>query len=95
MSTPVASQSLFGSLEFGIWILPFDWAQGGELVEPFDICYLMLGISYIQRLNIYLVILFDFFNIFVGHDTRIGPGPSNSVFYGLCLYPALCCCRAT
>ena len=57
---PVASQGLFGSLEFGIWILPFDLAQGGELVEPFDICYLMLGICYIQKLNFYLVIPFNF-----------------------------------
>ena len=46
----------FGSLEFGIWIL-------------FDICYLMLGIFYIQRLNIYLAILFDFLNVFLGHNT--------------------------
>jgi len=29
---------VFGSLELGIWILPFDLAQGGELVEPFVIC---------------------------------------------------------
>jgi hypothetical protein len=27
----------FGSLEIEIWILPFDLAQGGELVEPFII----------------------------------------------------------
>jgi hypothetical protein len=26
------------------WNLPFDWAQGGELVEPFEIWFLMLGI---------------------------------------------------
>ena len=25
-------------LEIGIWILPFDLALGGELVEPFVIC---------------------------------------------------------
>jgi len=44
-------QSVFGTLEIGIWILPFDYAQGGEsfdfaqdhepverLVEPFVIC---------------------------------------------------------
>jgi hypothetical protein len=44
-------------LEFQIWILPFDLAQGGEsfdfaqdrepverLVEPFAICNLVLGI---------------------------------------------------
>jgi len=24
-----------------IWILPFDWAQGGEPVEPFVICCLV------------------------------------------------------
>ena len=29
---------------FGHWILPFDVAQGGELVESFVICYLVLGI---------------------------------------------------
>jgi len=38
-------------LEIGIWILPFDWAQGGELVEPFVICELVLGIFSIQGLN--------------------------------------------
>ena len=52
-----AIQNLFGSLELGIWIL-------------FDICYLMLGFFYIQRLNIYLAILFDFSNVFLGHSTR-------------------------
>jgi len=30
----------FGILNFGHCNLPFDLAQGGELVEPFDICYL-------------------------------------------------------
>jgi hypothetical protein len=30
--------NVFESLEIGIWILPFDLAQGGELVEPFVIC---------------------------------------------------------
>jgi len=34
----------FGILNLGHWNLPFDWAQGGEIVEPFDICFLMLGI---------------------------------------------------
>ena len=29
----------------GGWDLPFDFAQGGEPVEPFVICYLVLGIS--------------------------------------------------
>jgi len=28
----------------GHWDLPFDLAQGGELVEPFEIWFLMLGI---------------------------------------------------
>jgi hypothetical protein len=28
---------LFGHLNFGDSNLPFDWAQGGELVEPFRI----------------------------------------------------------
>jgi hypothetical protein len=27
----------FGILNFGHWDLPFDFAQGGELVEPFVI----------------------------------------------------------
>jgi len=53
---------LFGFLEIGIWILPFDLAQGGEsfdfaqdrepverLVEPFVIWYLVLGIFLIAR----------------------------------------------
>jgi hypothetical protein len=31
----------FGILNFGHWNLPFDLAQGGELVEPFDIWYLL------------------------------------------------------
>ena len=37
-------QNLFESLGFRIWILPFDWAQGGEPVEPFVICKWVLGI---------------------------------------------------
>jgi hypothetical protein len=32
-------------LNIGIWNLPFDLAQGGELVEPFDIWDLLFGIS--------------------------------------------------
>jgi len=35
---------LFGILNLGYWDLPFDLAQGGELVEPFEIGFLMLGI---------------------------------------------------
>ena len=31
-------------LNFGHSYLPFDLAQGGELVEPFEICILVLGI---------------------------------------------------
>ena len=47
---------MFGILNLVNWNLPFDWAQGGEsfgyaqdpepverLVEPFDICFLVLG----------------------------------------------------
>jgi len=34
----------FWSLELEIWVLPFDLAQGGELVEPFVICFLVLVI---------------------------------------------------
>ncbi len=59
----MASQDLFGTLALGIWKLPFDLAQGGELVEPFVICFLVLGIFYIQRLNYNRVIYFDFFCI--------------------------------
>ena len=32
------SNSIFWSLNIVIWDLPFDLAQGGELVEPFVIC---------------------------------------------------------
>jgi len=35
---------LFRILNLGHWDLPFDLAQGGELVEPFEIGFLMLGI---------------------------------------------------
>jgi hypothetical protein len=34
------TQNRFGISNFGHCDLPFDLAQGGELVEPFDICYL-------------------------------------------------------
>jgi hypothetical protein len=30
------------------WDLPFDLAQGGELVEPFEIWFLVLGIFMIS-----------------------------------------------
>ena len=36
---------VFRILNFGHCDLPFDLAQGGELVEPFDICDLGFGIS--------------------------------------------------
>jgi hypothetical protein len=42
---------MFESLKIRIWILPFDLAQGGELVEPFVICELVLGIFLIKELN--------------------------------------------
>jgi hypothetical protein len=38
---------LFGILNLGDWDLPFDMAQGGEPVEPFEIWFLVLGISII------------------------------------------------
>ena len=46
---------LFVILNFGHWDLPFDWAQGGELVEPFDICFLVLVIFIIilEQLNFF------------------------------------------
>jgi hypothetical protein len=34
----------FGYWIFGNWILPFDVAQGGEPVEPIEICNLVLGV---------------------------------------------------
>ena len=43
--------NMFESLEIRIWILPFDLAQVGELVEPFVICELVLEIFLIQELN--------------------------------------------
>ncbi len=51
---------MFEELKIRIWILPCDsfdlealdrLAQGGELVEPFVICELVLGIFSIKELN--------------------------------------------
>jgi hypothetical protein len=42
---PQIDQNKFGILNFGLCNLPFDLAQGGELVEPFDIGDLLLEIS--------------------------------------------------
>jgi hypothetical protein len=39
----------FGILNFGLCDLPYDLAQGGELVEPFDICDLLFGIFLIAE----------------------------------------------
>ncbi len=39
------TQNRFGISNFGHCDLPFDLAQGGELVEPFVICDLLFGIS--------------------------------------------------
>jgi len=58
-------------LDIGIWILPFDFAQGGELIEPFVICDLELGISLYSGIQLYVDILFDLINVFVGHDTAL------------------------
>jgi len=38
-------------LNFGHWDLPFDLAQGGEPVEPFDICDLGFVIWYLGILR--------------------------------------------
>jgi hypothetical protein len=43
--------NMFESLKIRIWILPFDLAQGGELVEPLGICQLVLEIFSIKELN--------------------------------------------
>ena len=40
----------FGILNFGHCDLPFDFARGGELVEPFVICDLLFGISHLPTL---------------------------------------------
>ena len=44
-------------------------AQGGELVEPLDICYLILGILHAERLKYGLDIPFKFFKASVGRNT--------------------------
>jgi hypothetical protein len=43
----MASQTSFGTLKLWIWIL-------------FDICFLVLGIFYIQRLNYNIAVRFDY-----------------------------------
>jgi hypothetical protein len=40
---------LFGILNFGHCDLPFDLAQGGELVEPFGICVLLFEIFQLAK----------------------------------------------
>jgi hypothetical protein len=68
-------------LELGIWILPFDLAQGGEsfdfaqdrepverLVEPFVIWCLEFFYS---KTQLFLDMLFDFFNVFAGLCTNL------------------------
>ncbi|CAB1065935.1 hypothetical protein D1BOALGB6SA_10734 [Olavius sp. associated proteobacterium Delta 1] len=42
-------------MDLGHWDLPFDWAQGGELVEPFEIWFLVLGIFIVHILQKILV----------------------------------------
>ena len=46
---------LFGILDLGHWNLPFDLAQGGELVEPFEIWFLVFGIFIRQLTFVYSV----------------------------------------
>ena len=48
------------NLDIGIWIL-------------FVICFLVLGIFHIQGLNHDIGILFDFFKLFEGYNTRVFP----------------------
>ncbi len=43
ISNKIKSQ-LFGILNFSHCDLPFDYAQGGDLVEPFGICDLLFEI---------------------------------------------------
>jgi hypothetical protein len=45
---PQGGESKRSADNFGHCYLPFDLAQGGELVEPFDICDLRFGISITQ-----------------------------------------------
>jgi hypothetical protein len=49
---------MFWSLDIEIWDLPFDWAQGGEPVEPFVIWCLRFGI-----LVFYKTVSFNWFMI--------------------------------
>ncbi len=41
---PQGGESKRSADNFGHCYLPFDLAQGGELVEPFEICDLLFGI---------------------------------------------------
>jgi hypothetical protein len=54
--------SFVWNFEFGNWGLPFDYAQGGELVEPFEICFLVLGIFmiFIMQLNLLISVNYMF-----------------------------------
>jgi hypothetical protein len=47
MNLEITTDHLFEILNLSHWNLPFDWAQGGEFVEPFEIWFLVLGISMI------------------------------------------------
>ena len=44
LSPDKIKSQLFGILNFGHCVLPFDLAQGGEPVEPFGICVLLFEI---------------------------------------------------
>jgi hypothetical protein len=44
--------NLFGHLDFGNSNLPFDLAQGGELVEPFRISDFLFRISGLSGLGV-------------------------------------------
>ena len=53
----ILAAHLFGILNLGHWDLPFDFAQGGEPVEPFAIWFLVLGLRRAQSCRIFMIFL--------------------------------------
>jgi len=51
--------------------LPFDLAQGGELVEPFVICYLVFGIFFCFKDPDRLIHTAEAYKMFLGLDTDL------------------------
>ena len=53
---------MFRILNFGHWCLPFDLAQGGELVEPFVICDLLFEIYSTRLLQHFMLPVLGWFD---------------------------------